>query len=82
MQVTVEISDSIAAQAAARGMALEAYVRDLIATKAETAENELRRFGPGPYTPQEAARQIRELRKGCSLGELTIRELIDAGRKY
>ncbi len=30
---------------------------------------------------QEAARRIRELRKGVTLGGLTIRQLIDEGRR-
>jgi prevent-host-death family protein len=29
-----------------------------------------------------AAERIRELRKGITLGDITIRELIDEGRKY
>jgi prevent-host-death family protein len=31
-------------------------------------------------TPQEAARQIRELRKGITLGALKLRDLINEGR--
>jgi antitoxin (DNA-binding transcriptional repressor) of toxin-antitoxin stability system len=31
--------------------------------------------------PEEAARKIRALRKGVTLGNFTIRELIDAGRR-
>ncbi len=32
--------------------------------------------------PQEAVRRIRELRRGLSLGKLTIRELIREGRRF
>jgi Arc/MetJ-type ribon-helix-helix transcriptional regulator len=33
-------------------------------------------------TPAEAVADIRELRKGVTLGGLKIRDLINAGRKY
>jgi len=33
-------------------------------------------------TPAEAVADIRELRKGVTLGGLRIRDLIDEGRKY
>ena len=31
---------------------------------------------------EEVVREIREIRRGASLGGLTIRELIDEGRRY
>jgi hypothetical protein len=82
MQVSVNIPDEVARQVMARGLSLESYVRELIAADTANAETGLRRFGPGPYTPEEAGRWIRENRVGNRLNGLTIRELIDAGRKY
>ena len=32
--------------------------------------------------PDQVVREIRELRKGATLGKTTIRELINAGRRY
>ena len=32
--------------------------------------------------PDRVVREIRELRKGATLGKITIRELINAGRHY
>ena len=32
--------------------------------------------------PDRVVREIRELRKGATLGKMTIRELINAGRHY
>jgi prevent-host-death family protein len=32
--------------------------------------------------PDQVVREIRELRKGATLGKITIRELINAGRRY
>jgi hypothetical protein len=40
---------------------------------------------PGPtrtMTPAEAVADIRELRKGITLGGLKIKDLINEGRKY
>ncbi len=40
-------------------------------------------LGPGPYTPEEAGRNIRELRKKNVLGgDVTLKELIHEGHKY
>ena len=36
----------------------------------------------GKKDPREVARQIRELRKGCRLEGITIRELIEEGRRF
>jgi hypothetical protein len=33
-------------------------------------------------TPQEAVDRIRELRKGTTLGGISVKELINEGRKY
>ena len=38
--------------------------------------------GEGFRNPREAGRRIRELRRGLSLGKLTIRELIREGRRF
>jgi prevent-host-death family protein len=35
-----------------------------------------------PKDLKKAVREIREIRRGASLGSLTIRELIDEGRRY
>lgn len=35
----------------------------------------------GFLSPEEAVCRVREIRKGTSLGDLTIRELIDEGRR-
>jgi hypothetical protein len=82
MQVTVDIPDEFADRAAARGMGVEAYLRGLIEADQSLAGDGLRRLGPGPYTPQEAGRWIRAIRAENRLDGVTIRELIDEGRKY
>lgn len=40
-------------------------------------------FGPGPYNPQEAVRNMRELSERLTLGgEVTLKELIHEGHGY
>jgi hypothetical protein len=81
MQVTINIPDEIAAQVRARGLALDAYVQDLVASNAATSRPCLVRLGPGPYSTEEAARNIRELRKANRLDGIKIKDLIDEGRR-
>ena len=81
MQITANIPDDVAAQVHARGLALERYVEELVVSHATTSQPRLVRIGPGPYSPEEAGRQIRELRKGNRLDGLKVKNLIDEGRR-
>jgi len=81
MQVTVHIPDSLAAEVQSRGLALESYVQDLVASNTTLPQTRLVRLGPGPYSPEEAGRQIRELRKANRLDGLKIKDLIEEGRR-
>jgi len=83
MTITVdirpEVQAELARQAAVHGSATEAYAASLL----EDAVN----LPAGTNQPsfdkeraQAAGARIRELRKGVTLGGLTIRELIDEGR--
>jgi post-segregation antitoxin (ccd killing protein) len=76
MQVTVNVPEELAKQARARGLAVEAYVEEVLARQSrQSASKDLRTVG-------EAIDRIRELRKGNTLGELKIKDLINEGRKY
>ena len=57
----------------ARGLALDRYLEDIVTAQAGR---------PRIESPAEAVAQIRELRKGFSLGGLSVKELINEGRKY
>ena len=46
------------------------------------AEKERRPASTVAMTPEEAVDDIRELRKGVTLGGIRIRDLINEGRKY
>ncbi|HUD99689.1 MAG TPA: hypothetical protein VMR62_08950 [Bryobacteraceae bacterium] len=83
MTITVdirpEVQAELARQAAAQGRALEAYAASLLEDAAHVPADI-----HAPAFDKERARaageRIRELRKGVTLGGLTIRELIDEGR--
>jgi hypothetical protein len=79
VDVKPEVQAELARQAAAHGRAIEAHAASLLeeAVHHPTGTNE-------PAFDKEraeaAAARIRELRKGVTLGGLTIRQLIDEGR--
>jgi hypothetical protein len=81
MQVTIDIPDHLAAQVQARGLALEAYVQGLVVSEEAASQPRLVRLGPGPFSPAEAGRRIRELRKANHLDGLKIKDLIEEGRR-
>jgi hypothetical protein len=83
MTITVdirpEVQAELARQAAAHGSAIETWAASLLEEAALLPAGTNR-----PSFDKERARaageRIRELRKGVTLGGLTIRELIDEGR--
>lgn len=80
MTITVSVPDRLAVQAAARGLSVEKLVEQLAEQAVETEVSPRSvRFGPGPLTPEQAGDDIRELRKGLTLGGLTIKDLISEG---
>jgi hypothetical protein len=80
VDIRPEVQAELARQAAAHGRAIEAYAASLL----EEAVVHLPAETEHPAFDKERARaagqRIRELRKGVTLGGLTIRELIDEGR--
>ncbi len=79
MTITVDIKPEVQAelarQAAARGRVVEAYVASLLEEAVHLPT------GFDKQRAQAAAERIRELRQGVTLDGLTIRELIDEGRR-
>ena len=76
LDIPPELWAELARQAAAHGCALEAYTA--------TIHKEALRHPAAVFNKrrsQAAVARIRELRKGVTLGGLTIRELIDEGRR-
>lgn len=83
MTISVDISPEVQAelsrQAAAHGRALEAHAASLL-EEAVHLPSERNPKAFDKERAQAASARIRELRKGVTLGGLTIRELIDEGR--
>jgi hypothetical protein len=83
MTITVdlrpEIQAELARQAAAHGRAIEAYAASLL-EEAVQLPSGANGAAFDKERAQAAAARIRELRRGVTLGGLTIRELIDEGR--
>ena len=73
LELQPELEARLTSQAQARGLALDRYLEDLITAQAGE---------PRAESPAEAVAQIRELRKGLSLRGLSIKELVNEGRKY
>ncbi len=83
MTITVSVPDQLAQQAKAAGLSVESYIEQILQQQAQEREvSKWTRLGPGPLTPEQAVDDIRELRKGVTLGGLKIRDLIKEGRKY
>jgi hypothetical protein len=72
MQVTVNMPEEMAQQARARGVAVEAYVEEVLVRESQHS---------APVVG-EATDRLRELRQGNTLGGSIIKDLIDEGRKY
>jgi plasmid stability protein len=80
VDVKPEVQAELARQAAAHGRAIEAYAASLLE---EAVHLPVGANGPAfdKERAQAAGVRIRELRKGVTLGGMTIRELIDEGRR-
>jgi hypothetical protein len=77
MEVTIKVSDELAAQARAHGVPLEAYVQDIVARQAAEAS------AMGRVEAVDAAiNRIIELRKGNDLTGLRTKDFIHEGHKY
>jgi hypothetical protein len=74
LELKPEIESQLAAEAQARGLALDRYIETLVAARpiAPTTTE----------TAAQAADDIRRQREGATLAGLKIKELIDEGRKY
>jgi hypothetical protein len=78
LELEPEIEARLAAEARARGLALDQYVTKLVAARTSTQLPEQAK----PHSVAEAIDRILELREGSSLGGLKIKDLIEEGRKY
>lgn len=80
LQLTSEAESHLNELAAAAGISVEEYLRQLVERQAAASppHNE----GRDLERVQAAVQAIRELAKGNSLGGVSIRELIEEGRRF
>jgi len=78
LELQPEVEAQLAAEAQARGLALDQYVEKIVEARPVDAAGDQART----HSVAEAIERILELREGTSLGGLKIRDLIDEGRKY
>jgi len=78
LELQPETEAQLAAEARARGLALDRYIEKIVESRpVERTVDQLK-----AHSVSEAIDRILELREGTSLGGLSIRELINEGRKY
>jgi len=87
MQITVTIPDELAAQAQARGLALDSYLPELLAENLASEAQAAVAATPEAEDKMVARRtaavdRIIALRQGNVLGGLKIKDLVEEGRKY
>ena len=76
MEVTIKVSDQLAAEARARGVSVEVYVQELLARQTLDAS------GNDRLQVRSAIERIFELRKGNKLAGLRTKDLVHEGHKY
>ncbi len=75
LDLTLEVQAGLLAQAEQNGLTLEAYAERILRERAKEAVTQ-------PLTrSQIAGQRIRELRKGVTLGGISMKELIEEGRE-
>lgn len=77
MDVTIKVSDKLAAEARARGVSVEMYVQEILARQALETAGEQRL-----QSVRATIDRILQLRKGNKLAGLRTKDLIHEGHKY
>jgi hypothetical protein len=78
LELTPDVQAGLVAQAQESGLSLEAYVELVLRERSGAADPADR---PPLTRSQIAGQRIRELRKGVTLGGISIKELIEEGRE-
>lgn len=75
LELTPDVQAGLLSQAQASGLSLEAHLEEVLRERSHTSSC------PTVTRSQMAGRRIRELRKGVTLADNTIKELIEEGRE-
>jgi hypothetical protein len=77
MEVTIKVSEKLAAEARAHGVSVEVYVQEILARQALETTGEQRL-----ESARAAIERILDMRKGNKLDGLRTKDLIHEGHKY
>lgn len=78
MELTIKVPDGLMKEADTRGVSVEALVRERL--RADTSESLW--AGIPKKNAAEAVARMLERRKNFPLGEVTVKQLIEEGRRY
>jgi hypothetical protein len=85
MTLTIDLPDNLqaalSAHASAEGVSEAGYIRRMLERDLTISEAEQTTTNGGMTRSQIAGQRIRELRKGVTLGGISIKELIEEGRE-
>ena len=71
LNLLLDVEQAFLAEAKAKGMSIDEWVREVLITHATS--------GQGSFSPRRS--RLWELRKGLTLGDVSIQELIAEGRE-
>lgn len=75
LELTPDVQAALAEQAQANGLSLEAFAAEVLRERSRAVAS------PPLTRSQIAGLRIRELRKGVTLGDVSIKTLIEEGRE-
>jgi hypothetical protein len=75
LELTPDVRAALLEEAQASGLSLEAFAEEVLRERSRAVSR------PPLMRSQIAGQRIRELRRGVTLGGLSIKELIDEGRE-
>jgi hypothetical protein len=78
LELQPEVEAQLAAEARARGLALDQYVEKIVEARTPSQLSDEAK----PHSVAQAIDRILELREGTTLGGLKIKDLIEEGRRY
>ena len=81
MVMTIDIPEKAVAEARSRSIAVEALIREKFEA-AEPGRPGFKPFGSPTMSPAEAAAGIRELQQRYTLDGITVKELLEEGRRH
>jgi hypothetical protein len=82
LELQPEVESRLIAEAQARGLSVDRYIESLVTKPIVSPLNEEPRTPERQREIEAAIERLRGLREGLTTGGLSIKELINEGRKY